>query len=185
MGFFKHERALVDEKAQIGDDTRIWANAHVQGGAIVGQGCNICNGSFIEKGAVIGNHVTIKHNVSIFDGVTIEDDVFIGSNIAFINDRFPRSNRKDEWVLEKTLIKKGATLGSNAVVMCGLTIGEYAFVGAGSVVTSDVIPHGLVFGNPAKLKGYACICGRKLDQYYDCKGCGRKFSLSPKGIKLE
>jgi UDP-2-acetamido-3-amino-2,3-dideoxy-glucuronate N-acetyltransferase len=181
MAFFKHEKAIVDPGAKVGEGTRIWAHAHIQKGAVVGEGCNICNGSFVERGAVVGNHVTIKHNVSIFDGVTIEDDVFIGSNIAFINDRFPRSHRDDAWSLEKTLIKKGATLGANVVVLCGLTVGEYAFIGAGAVVTKDVPPFTMVVGNPAKAVGRACLCGRKLDAKLMC-ACGKKYVKAEKGM---
>ncbi len=184
MEYFKHERAMVHPDAKIGKGTRIWANTNIQAGAVIGEGCNICDGSFVEKGAVVGNHVTVKHYVSIFDGVTIEDDVFIGSNTAFINDRFPRSNRKDAWTLEKTLIKKGATLGTNAVIMCGITVGEYAFVGSGAVVTKNVPAYAIVVGNPAKLHGYACICGRALNQYYRCS-CGKNFNLTKEGLKLE
>lgn len=183
MGYFKHEKALVHPEAGIGDETRIWAFANIQAGAVIGRGCNICDGSFVEKGAVVGNHVTIKHHVSVFDGVTIEDDVFVGSNIAFINDRYPRSHREDPWTLEKTLVKKGATLGSNAVVLCGITIGTYAVVGAGSVVTKDVPAHAIVVGNPAEFKGYACRCGRKLDQDLRC-GCGQQHEIRGKELKV-
>jgi acetyltransferase-like isoleucine patch superfamily enzyme len=183
MGYFKHEKAVVEDGAQVGEGTRVWSNAHVQKGAKVGSGCNICNGSFIERGAIVGDHVTIKHNVSIFDGVTIEDDVFIGSNIAFINDRCPRSNREDEWTLEKTLIKKGASLGANAVVMCGLTVGEYAFVGAGAVVTKDVEPYTVVAGNPARVLGKVCKCGRKLNQELICS-CGKKYRKIEGGLQI-
>lgn len=183
MAFFKHERALVDPQATIGEGTRIWVNAHIQAGAKVGENCNICNGSFVESGAVVGNNVTIKHNVSIFDGAVIEDDCFIGSNIAFINDRHPRSNRDDQWVLEKTLIKKGASLGSNAVVMCGITIGEYAVIGAGSVVLKDVKPFTIMCGNPASLKGLACRCGRKLDSRLKCV-CGKKYKQENETLTL-
>ncbi len=175
MTYFKHEKAFVVEGASIGEGTRLWVNTHIQKGAAIGRGCNICDGSFVESGAVVGNHVTIKHNVSIFDGVTIGDDVFIGSNVAFINDRYPRSNREDAWTLEKTIIKKGATLGANAVILCGLTIGEYAFIGAGSVVTKTVKPHEIVCGNPAKVVGYACHCGKKLDAEFQCV-CGKAYA---------
>ncbi|MBF0479517.1 MAG: N-acetyltransferase [Candidatus Omnitrophica bacterium] len=176
MGFFKHEKAMVDDGAIVGDGTRVWANVYIQKGAVIGRECNVCNGSFIERGAVIGDHVTIKHNVSIFDGVTIEDDVFIGSNIAFINDRCPRSHREDAWTLEKTSVKKGATLGANAVVMCGITVGEYAFVGAGAVATKDVPPYTIVVGNPARIVGLACRCGRKLNTDLKCP-CGKKYKM--------
>ena len=174
MNYFKHENAIVEEGAQVGEGTRVWAFTQVQSGAIIGKGCNVCNGGFIEKGAVVGNHVTIKHNVSVFDGVTIEDDVFIGSNIAFINDRYPRSHRTDEWRLEKTFIKKGVTLGANAVILCGVTIGEYAVVGAGAVVTKSVPKQHVVCGNPAEFKGYACVCARILDKDLKC-ACGQEY----------
>ena len=161
MIFFKHDSAIVDEGAQIGEGTRIWAFCHIQSGAVIGKGCNICNGSFVEKGAVIGDDVTIKHNVCVFDGVEIEDQVFVGSNIAFINDRNPRSKNQD-WKLEKTVIKKGASLGANAVVMCGLTVGEYAVIGAGSVVTKDVAPYTVVYGNPAAVQGKVDEKGKRV-----------------------
>jgi len=154
MNYFKHEKALVDKDARIGEGTRVWAFANIQAGATIGRECNICDGSFVEKGAVIGDHVTIKHHVSVFDGVTIEDDVFVGSNIAFINDRYPRSHREDPWTLEKTVVKKGATIGNNSVVLCGVTIGEYAVVAAGSVVTKDVPPYAICAGNPAHVIRY-------------------------------
>ena len=185
MGYFKDDKALVDEKAEIGEGTRIWAHANIQAGAKIGKGCNICDGSFVEKGAVIGDHVTVKHHVSIFEGVTIEDDCFIGSNIAFINDRYPRSHRKDGWLLEKTLIKKGATLGSNAVIMSGLTIGEYAMIGAGSVVTRDVAAHTMVAGNPARGIGFVCRCGHPLDKKMKCTACTRRYVMKDKRLALK
>lgn len=184
MNFFKHDQALVNPKAQIGDHTRVWAFANIQEGAMIGEYCNICDGCFVEGGAVIGNHVTIKNGVEVFNGVTIEDDVFLGAHSTFINDKYPRSNRKDAWVLEKTFVKKGATIGANATIMGGVTIGEFAVVGAGSVVTKNVPPYTIVVGNPAKLIGYACACGRKLNDDLLC-GCGltytiEKFHLIPK-----
>ncbi|MBN1870205.1 MAG: N-acetyltransferase [Candidatus Omnitrophica bacterium] len=184
MSYFKHEQAIVDKKAQIGEKTRVWAFTNIQGGAVIGRECNICDGSFVEKGAVIGDHVTIKHHVAVFDGVTIEDDVFVGSNVAFINDRHPRSHRADPWTLEKTVVQKGATLGSNSVILCGVTIGEYAVVGAGSVVTKDVPAHAVVFGNPAKAEGYACRCGRKLNGKFQC-ACGARYQRKGRGLKID
>ncbi len=184
MGHFCHEKALVGATARIGDDTRIWAFANVQDGAVIGKACNICDGCFIEKGSLIGDHVTIKNGVSVFDGITLEDDVFIGANAAFINDRHPRSHRKDPWVLEKTTVKKGATIGSNATILCGVTIGENAVVGAGSVLTKDVPAYVIVTGNPAEFKGYACRCGRKINNNFKCS-CGMSYSLNSQGLRID
>jgi UDP-2-acetamido-3-amino-2,3-dideoxy-glucuronate N-acetyltransferase len=168
MSFFKHDRAIVHEGASIGEGSRIWANANILEGAVIGEHCNVGDGCYVEKGAVVGNHVTLKNGVSLFDGVTLEDAVFVGAGATFINDRNPRSHRSDAWVLEKTLVKKGATIGANATVMCGVTIGTYAVIGAGSVVIKDVHAHTIVVGNPAKLVGYACRCGRTLNDELKC-----------------
>ncbi|MEW5894232.1 MAG: DapH/DapD/GlmU-related protein [Candidatus Omnitrophota bacterium] len=179
--YFQHEKALVSPEAKIGKGCRIWAFTNIQDGAVVGEGCNVCDGCFIEGGAVIGNNVTLKNGVSVFNGITIEDDVFCGANVAFINDRFPRSHRSIPWTLEKTVVKKGATIGANVTLLCGIMVGEYAFIGAGSVVTKDVVPHGLVYGNPAALHGYACHCGKKLDDYLTC-ACGAVYEKGPDGV---
>jgi UDP-2-acetamido-3-amino-2,3-dideoxy-glucuronate N-acetyltransferase len=176
VNFFKHDKALVHANAKIGEGTRIWAFANILDGATIGSHCNVCDGCFVEKGGVIGNHVTLKNHVAIWDGVTLEDDVFVGASTIFINDRYPRSNRQDAWTLERTMVKKGATIGGGATIMCGLTIGEYAVVGAGSVVTKNVAPYTIVIGNPAKPAGYACRCGRKLDVQFKCS-CGSHYQL--------
>jgi len=173
MSFFKHERAIVHPGAQIGEGTRIWANANILEGAIIGKHCNICDGCYVERGALIGNHVTLKNGVAVFDGVTLKDDVFVGAGAAFINDRNPRSHR-DSWVLEKTLVQKGAAIGANATVMCGITIGTYAVIGAGAVVIKNVPDHTIVVGNPARAAGYACRCGRTLDDQLKC-ACGASY----------
>ena len=182
MRYSKHSTALVSDKAKIGEGTRIWAFVNIQEDAIVGSECNICDHCFLEKGSRIGNQVTIKNGVSIFDGVILEDNVFCGTNVVFVNDRNPRS-KKENWILEKTMIKKGATIGSNATILCGITIGEYAFVGAGSVVTKDVLPFELVAGNPAKKIGYACFCGKKIDDFLKCS-CGLVYRMAEKGLKV-
>jgi len=177
MSFFKHERALVHPGAQIGEGTRVWANANILEGAIIGKHCNICDGCYVERGALIGNHVTLKNGVAVFNGVTLEDDVFVGAGVAFINDRNPRSHRKDDWVLEKTLVQKGATIGANATVMCGVTIGAYAVIGAGCVVIKNVPAHNIVVGNPAQWVGYACCCGRRLDPDLKCT-CSASYQIN-------
>ena len=182
MNYFKHDKALVHPDANIGEGTRIWAFANILEGAVVGNHCNICDGCFVENGGVIGDHVTLKNHVAIWDGVTLEDEVFVGANAIFINDRNPRSNRKDAWTLERTTVKKGATIGTGATVMCGLVIGEYAVVGAGSVVTRNVDPFAIVVGNPARFAGYACSCGRKLNHLFECS-CGLKYHLEGKEIQ--
>lgn len=185
MNYFKHNQALVHEEAQIGDGTRIWAFANIQAGAVIGKECNICDGSFVEKGAIIGNYVTIKHHVSVFDGVTIEDDVFVGSNVAFINDRHPRSHRGDEWTLEKTVIKKGASIGSNSTILCGVIIGEYAVIGAGSVITKSVLSHMIVRGDSSESKGCACRCGLKLNNDLKCI-CGKQYRVTKnQGLEID
>lgn len=176
MSFSKHDHALVHPGARIGEGTRIWAFANILDGAVIGSQCNICDGCFVEKGALIGNHVTLKNHVAIWDGVTLEDDVFVGAGTAFINDRYPRSNRKDAWTLEKITVKKGATIGANATILCGVTIGEYAVVAAGSVVTKDVAAHTIVKGNPARASGRACRCGRPLNPSFQCT-CGLKYDF--------
>jgi acetyltransferase-like isoleucine patch superfamily enzyme len=156
---------------------------NIQEEAVIGEGCNICDSCFLEKGVVVGSHVTVKNGVSVFQGVTLEDDVFIGANVAFINDRYPRSHREDNWVLETTTVKKGATIGTNATVLCGLEIGEYAFIGAGSVVIRNVPAHTLVVGNPAKTVGFVCRCGRKLTGDLTCR-CQLSYEFHDGQVRL-
>ncbi|MEI8175736.1 MAG: acyltransferase [Candidatus Omnitrophota bacterium] len=158
--YFRHPEALV-ETTQIGDGTRIWAFAHLMKGARVGRDCNIGDHAFIESGAVVGNNVTVKNGVVIWDKVIIEDGVFLGPNMVFTNDLFPRSGARDN-PLVATLVKKGASIGANATIVCGVTIGEGALVGAGAVVTRDVAPYALVYGNPAKVHGHLCACAGRL-----------------------
>ena len=184
MNYFRHEKALVHDGAQIGDGTRIWAFTNIQEKAVIGRQCNICDGSFIENGAVIGDHVTIKHHVAVFTGVTIENDVFVGSNVAFINDRHPRSHSGEDWVCEKTLVKKGASLGSNSTLLCGITIGEYAVIGAGCIVTKDVAAHTIICGKSGETKGYACSCGKRVDDDYKCV-CGKTYKKNDQGLVFD
>lgn len=151
MNFYKHSHSLV-ESEQIGENTRIWAFAHVLPDATIGTDCNICDHVFIENDVIIGNRVTVKCGVQLWDGVRLEDDVMIGPNATFTNDPFPRS--KQPFELRQTLVKKGASIGANATILCGITIGEGAMVGAGAVVTKNVPPRAVVMGNPARITRY-------------------------------
>ena len=156
-----HPRAEIDEGAVIGNRTRVWAFAHILSGAVIGEDCNLCDHTFVEGGVRIGNRVTIKCGVSLWDGVFIEDDVFIGPDAVFTNDARPRSRKYPE-EYPQTLLKQGCSIGANSTVLPGLTIGRWAMVGAAAVVTHDVPDYALVFGNPARLRGWVCRCGESL-----------------------
>ncbi len=184
---FVHPMAIVESDA-IGPGTRIWAFSHVMRGATVGANCNIGEHSFVEAGAEIGDNVTVKNGNLIWEGVTIEDGVFVGPNVLFTNDLYPRSPRlpqaharyQDHGWLTPTRVRHGASLGAGAVIVAGVTIGEYALVGAGAVVTQDVPPHALVVGNPARVRGWVCECGQPLEfegRPARCAECGLEFEL--------
>lgn len=158
--YFVHPNALV-ESVNIGAKTRIWAFAHVLNNVTIGEDCNLGDYVFVESGVKIGNRVTIKNGISLWEGLTIEDDVFLGPNAVFTNDMFPRSKRHSGSYL-KTLIKKGASIGANATILCGISIGCYSLIGAGAVVTKSVPDFALVTGNPASFKYWISITGEKL-----------------------
>ena len=173
--FYAHPQALV-ESAEIGEGTRIWAFAHVMDGAQIGAHCNLGDHAFVEAGVVLGNNVTVKNGVAIWAGVTAENNVFIGPNVVFTNDRNPRAavkKTKDQFL--PTRLCEGASLGANVTVVCGITMGRYAFAGAGAVLTRNVPDFALVVGNPAHLVGYMCECGEKLAADLTC-ACGRKYA---------
>jgi acetyltransferase-like isoleucine patch superfamily enzyme len=181
---FVHERALC-ESEDVGARTRVWAFAHVMSGARIGADCNVCDHAFIESGAVIGDRVTIKNCVLIWDKVTVEDEVFLGPNMVFTNDLNPRvAFKKDPSAFEPTLVERGASIGANATVVCGITIGEQAFVGAGAVVVRDVPRHALVVGNPARRIGWMCACGTRLDDALECASCRRRYRIESEASGL-
>lgn len=180
--FFAHETSLIDINARIGSGTRIWQFCNIMDNVKIGSECNIGQGVFIESGVEIGNHVKIKNNVAIYNGVVCEDDVFLGPNCVFTNVINPRSFIERKAEFRTTTIKKGATIGANATIVCGHVIGEYSMIGAGSVVTKDIPDYALVMGNPARIKGYVCQCGERLDKAdtefeYVCVRCGKKYKM--------
>ena len=167
--FYVHPTAEVSPEAHVGMGTRIWRQAHIREFAHIGDICNIGKGVYIDTHVRIGSRVKIQNHVSIFEGVTLEDGVFIGPHVCFTNDLAPRAitpdgklKSADDWEITPTLVKDGASIGAGAVILCGVTIGSFALVGAGSVVTRDVPPHALIFGNPARQHGYVCRCARRL-----------------------
>lgn len=169
-----HPTAEVDKRAVIGDGTKVWNQAQVREGAVIGKNCVISKNVYIDENVSVGNGVKIQNNVNVYRGVTVEDDVFLGPSMTFTNDMYPRAF-SDDWEVTDTLVKKGASIGANAIIRCGITIGEYAMVGAGSTVVKDVPAHALVVGNPARQLGWVCECGYKLDTQRKCTKCGREY----------
>ena len=177
--FFVHETALVDKGVTLGKNVKVWHFSHVLSGTVVGDGTNIGQNVVAGPDVTIGNGCKIQNNVSVYKGVTLEDGVFCGPSMVFTNVYNPRAFIRRMEELRPTLVKKGATLGANSTIVCGVTIGSYALVGAGSVVNRDVPDHALVVGNPAKQIGWVCECGVSLDQKGGCSGCGRHYDLGP------
>jgi UDP-2-acetamido-3-amino-2,3-dideoxy-glucuronate N-acetyltransferase len=181
--YFAHETACIDDGAEIGAGTKIWHFSHMMPNSMVGKNCNFGQNVVVSPQCRIGDNVKIQNNVSVYTGVIIEDDVFCGPSMVFTNVINPRSHieRKSEY--KETLVKKGATIGANATVICGHTLGRFCFIGAGTVVTRDVPDYGLLVGNPGRLKGYVCYCGDKLGigvanenvEPCECQSCGRSF----------
>lgn len=185
---FVHESSYVDEGAQIGAGTKIWHFSHVMSDARVGERCNIGQNVVISPGVVIGRNVKIQNNVSVYTGVVLEDDVFCGPSMVFTNVVNPRSHvsRRDEY--RQTLVRRGASIGANATVVCGHTIGQYAFIGAGAVVTRDVPDFALVVGNPGRVTGWMCQCGLRLASGRTppaeaaCATCGARYKGEGEGL---
>lgn len=187
--YFVHESAYVDPGAKVGSGTKIWHFSHVMGGAEIGANCSLGQNVFVANGVRIGDHVKIQNNVSVYEGVVLEDYVFCGPSCVFTNVRTPRSafprNRPEDYV--PTVVKHGASIGANATIVCGVTVGEWAFIAAGAVVTKDVPPYALVAGVPAKIIGWACKCGlplRDATPEKRCGGCGRVYRLTGEIMEL-
>jgi len=171
MPVFIHATADVSGQADIGDGTKIWNLAQVRENAKIGTNCTVSKNVYIDADVIIGNNVKIQNNVNIYKGVTIEDDAFLGPSMTFTNDKNPRAVNPN-WQITKTLVKKGSSIGANATIVCGITIGEYAMIGAGAVVTKDVAAHVLVVGNPARAIGYVCKCGARVNNASEyCDEC--------------
>ena len=183
--FFAHETAVIDTPCRIGKGTKIWHFSHIMSGAEIGERCNIGQNVVIFPDVKIGNNVKVQNDVSIYEGVILEDDVFCGPSMVFTNITNPRSHISRKHEFKNTLVKKGATIGANATIVCGHTIGRYAFVGAGAVVTKDVPDYALVLGSPAKLAGWMCECGYRLNfenGAATCDECGKQYRQSEEGI---
>lgn len=174
MSVYIHPTAEVSEKANIGDGTKIWNLAQVRENCTIGENCIISKNVYIDAEVKIGNGVKIQNNVNVYHGVEIEDDVFLGPSMTFTNDFYPRAFNAD-WQITYTHVKKGASIGANVTVVCGNTIGEYAMIGSGSVVTKDVPGYALMAGNPAKQIGWVCKCGHKLDENHVCPACKSEY----------
>jgi UDP-2-acetamido-3-amino-2,3-dideoxy-glucuronate N-acetyltransferase len=183
--YFVHESSYIDMPVKIGRGTKIWHFSHVMNDCEIGENCNIGQNVFIASGVKLGNGVKIQNNVSVYTGITCEDNVFLGPSCVFTNVINPRSFIEKKSEFKRTLIKEGASIGANATIICGHTIGKFSLIGAGSVVTKDVPDYALVYGNPAKLAGYVCACGENIyfiEGFAKCKACGKKYSKQNNGV---
>lgn len=183
--YFVHQSSYVDEPCEIGTGTKIWHFSHIMNDCKIGERCNIGQNVVVSPNVILGNNVKIQNNVSVYTGVICEDDVFLGPSCVFTNVINPRSHvsRKDEY--RKTLLKRGCSIGANSTIICGHTVGKYALVGAGSVITKDVPDYALMVGNPARVKGYVCACGEKLvfDGNEAVCSCGKKYKKTEEKVE--
>ena len=177
MGFFVHDSSIVDENVIIGEGTKVWYFCHIQSGARIGENCSFGQNVNISNNVHVGNEVKIQNNVSVYEGVEIGDGVFLGPSCVFTNDLTPRSRYPKHHKYVRTVIENNASIGANATIVCGNTIGCYAMVAAGAVVTENVKAYALMCGVPAKQTGWVCKCGQKLDKVYSCPDCRRRYQL--------
>ena len=182
--FFVHETSFIDDDVTIGAGTKIWHFCHVQSGAVIGENCSLGQNVNVSNNVRVGNGCKMQNNVSLYEGVELEDYVFCGPSCVFTNDLTPRARYPEGRAgYKKTLVKEGASIGANATVVCGHTIGRWALIGAGAVVTDDVPDHALMLGVPARRRGWACECGALLDDMLACSDCGRKYVEYENGLK--
>ncbi len=182
QGFFTHHSAEIDERCTIGNGTKIWHFSHILSGSNIGENCNIGQNVVIGPDVTIGNSCKIQNNVSVYKGVTLEDGVFCGPSMVFTNVYNPRAEIRKMDQMQPTLVKKGATIGANATIICGTTIGRYAFIGAGAVVTNDVPDYAMTAGNPSRQIGWFCSCGERLDDTLKCTLCSRRYKEGTNGL---
>jgi UDP-2-acetamido-3-amino-2,3-dideoxy-glucuronate N-acetyltransferase len=185
MAALVHPTAVIDDDVELGDGTRVWHFVHVSAGARIGAQCSLGQNVFVGRGVHIGRGARIQNNVSLYEGVELEDDVFIGPSCVFTNVKNPRAFVSRKHAYLKTLVRRGASLGANATIVCGVTLGEFCFVGAGAVVTRDVAPYALVLGAPAKPVGFVCRCGERLQGQgvTRCSACGDHYQIGTEGCE--
>ena len=182
--FFVHPTSIIDDNVEIGKGTKVWHFCHIQSGARVGRKCSLGQNVNISNNVIIGNNVKIQNNVSIYEGVELKDYVFCGPSCVFTNDMTPRAKYpKGRSGYKKTIVEEGASIGANATIICGHIIGKWALIGAGTVVTSNISPYALVYGVPAKQRGWVCECGEQLPENLVCTRCGRKYEETDEGLK--
>lgn len=182
--YFVHETSFVDNDVEIGEGTKIWHFCHIQSGARVGKNCSFGQNVNISNNVIVGNGVKVQNNVSLYEGVELKDYVFCGPSCVFTNDLTPRAKYpKGHAGYKKTVVDEGASIGANATVVCGHTIGKWALIGAGAVVTTNVLAHALMLGVPAQRKGWACECGELLPEALVCEKCGRKYKETKYGLE--
>ena len=184
MNNFVHPTSIIDSDVEIGEGTKVWYFCHIQTGARIGKNCSFGQNVNVSNNVKIGNYVKVQNNVSIYEGVELEDYVFCGPSCVFTNDLTPRAKYpKGHSAYKTTVVKEGASIGANATVVCGHTIGKWALIGAGAVVTTNVLAHAVMLGVPAKRAGWACECGEILSENLNCKKCGRKYVETVEGLE--